>query len=55
VSLVALAACNAGNAAFAADFNKRVNARLVDFELDRVTAVSCGGLGGYRLSKEMQR
>uniref|UniRef100_A0A383VL47 Fungal lipase-type domain-containing protein n=1 Tax=Tetradesmus obliquus TaxID=3088 RepID=A0A383VL47_TETOB len=36
VSLVGFAACNAGSPAFAADFNKRVNARLVDFEFDRV-------------------
>lgn len=36
VSLVGFAACNAGNPAFAADFNKRVNARLMDFAFDRV-------------------
>jgi hypothetical protein len=39
VSLVAFAACNAGNSIFAADLNRRVNARLVDFEQDRTRKV----------------
>jgi hypothetical protein len=39
VSLVAFAACNAGNSVFAADFGRRVNARMVDFAQDRVPKV----------------
>uniref|UniRef100_A0A383VN67 Fungal lipase-type domain-containing protein n=1 Tax=Tetradesmus obliquus TaxID=3088 RepID=A0A383VN67_TETOB len=37
VSLVGFAAANAGSPAFAADFNRRVAARLVDFAFDRDT------------------
>lgn len=39
MSLVGFAAANAGNPAFAANFNRRVNARLMDFAFDRDTKV----------------
>jgi hypothetical protein len=39
VFLVAFAACNAGNSVLTADFNRTVNARMVDFESDRTRKV----------------
>lgn len=44
VSLVTFGAVNVGDAAYVQDFNKRVNARIIDFEKDRTKQVSITAL-----------